>query len=97
MKKFLFLISITTCCIIFGGWHSWKNPPSHNQLYMVVHLIPGLKPEFRQVLMIKTYNSRISICKKEPLYQHKENGWWDVTKEDLWQWLHEGSRMIYCP
>lgn len=76
---------------LFSEWHSWDELPKEGELYMYVEVNPCGKVYDRQILHLQRYSDR------GIKYQHVENGWWDVTKESVWDWLNQGSKLIYDP
>lgn len=91
MKRMFLFAMIIYSCGLFADWHSWDKNPEEGQLYMTVELTPGEIPERRQLFIITHYK------KGKPTYQYRGNGWWDVTKESLWEWCNGGSRLVYRP
>lgn len=78
--------------LVFGEWHSWdEEKPKENQLYKYVQVFPGAQVSLRQIFYITHYD------KNKTPYIDKDNGWWDVTKEELWKWFGEGNTIIYNP
>jgi len=89
--KFVFasLLFLGTLC---GEWHSCLEAPKEGNLFM---------QEFLELDCSNDYNGHYFIIsrykKSRPLNSSDSQGWWDVTKDELWQWIEEGKHLIYVP
>lgn len=90
MKKLLF-ISILFSCSVFAKWHDGSIPPEEGQLFMTIKISSLETPEKLQKLIITHYD------KSDIRHIPGHSGWWDVTKEDLWEWVNGDYWVIYYP
>lgn len=92
MKALFLGLALILCGSLKAEWHSWEDArPQKGDLYMVVHMVGGNPVEERQTLIIDRWKG------EAPIINTHCNGWWDVTPQSLWRWLHEGSKLIYVP
>ncbi len=91
---FIFVITLLLCMnfCFSDDFHLWTDEPVENELIMCVIIEPNPVPEFRQTLLLTHYREIESI-----LYKNNSIGWSKVTKEKLWDWCNQGSRLIYIP
>ena len=85
--KYIITICLAACSTIFCGWHSWDNPPDDGQLYMTYNMYAKNKIIF----VVTHYN------KYHPIYQYKEQGWYDIQPQDILNWINDGSKILYLP
>ncbi len=90
MKKLLCIMIIVSCSL-FAKWHPCTAPPKIDQLFMKEEPVLPKEKLLGKILVISYFNGE-KICRF-----NMHNGWWDVTKEDLWEWIHGEFSIVYCP
>lgn len=79
---------------LHAKWHSWEETPEPGSFYIIAHLSPEEEdPEVETVetlILQKWY-------KPSNLHVQPDNGWWDVTPENLWKWVKRDITLVYAP
>lgn len=83
-----FLLSLVLFSSVFGHWHWGGNPPKKGQLIMFTLQD---KDGQHKVMMMTHYDPKTM---KDMI---KPRGWWDVNKENLWEWVYQNYTIYYIP
>lgn len=93
MKKYIFLIMSLFVMKAHACHHHWSDLPDEGQLYMCLCSVSeepynpgGHKVNIRVIRRYDSWGGK---------YDTYENGWWDVNKEDLWDWMNSDCLLIH--
>jgi hypothetical protein len=85
-----FLMSLVLFTSIFGHWHWGGNEPKKGQLIMFSLRDSG-DNDVSKVMMMTHYDPKTM----KPMIRPR--GWWDVNKENLWEWVYQNYTIYYIP
>lgn len=82
------LLCVLLSSQVFGHWHWGGTEPKKGQLIM---FSLQEKDGADRVLMMTHYDPKTMKDMIRP------RGWWDVNKENLWEWVYQNYRIYYIP